>query len=198
MLRELRSDIARYRAAGDSWGEIACNPVMVPLLWYRFGRWIYKEGSPRPLRLFLKGLHLAGRIPIEAFMQMRLDPGAEIGEGLYMTHTGGVVLHHEVIIGRNCSLAHGVTIGTAGRGRKGAPCIGNDVYIGTGATIIGAIHVGDRAQIAANTLVNRDVPPGAIVMGVPGKIVKLSAGTLNRLSEPDFALPTSATAASEV
>jgi len=105
-------------------------------------------------------------------MQMALDPGAEIGPGLHMTHSGGIRLHPEVKIGSNCSLAHQVTIGAAGLGKRGVPTLGSGVYIGTGAVIVGPIMIGDQARIAANSFVNISVPAGATAMGVPAKIVK--------------------------
>ena len=81
-------------------------------------------------------------------------------------------MHHRTVIGRNCDLSHQVTIGTAGLGRTGVPRVGSNVSIGAGAVLIGDIQVGDGARVAANSLVNRDVPAGATVMGVPAKIVK--------------------------
>ena len=73
-------------------------------------------------------------------------------------------------LGSNCDVAHRVTIGTSAMGRSGAPVLGDDVYIGTGATLVGKIKIGDGAKIAANTLVITNVPAGS-VMGVPGRVV---------------------------
>jgi serine O-acetyltransferase len=171
MVQELRCDLQRYRAAGGGWFTIAGNPAVWALAWYRFGHWIYKENSPRLLRLPLKMIHVVGYKFFEVFLQMRLDPSAEIGGGLYITHAGGIHLHPDVTIGKNCNLTQHVTIGTSAMGRKGVPRIGDNVYIGTGAAIIGKIRIGDGARIAANTLVINNIPPGATVMGVPGRIV---------------------------
>jgi len=171
MRKELRFDLQRYRKAGTSWKEIIGNPAVWALVWYRFGHWIYKENAPQFLRLPMKVMHVAGHKFFEAFLQMRLDPNAEIREGLFMTHGGGIYLHPDVVIGRNCSLAHHVTIGASAMGRQGVPRIGDNVYIGTGAVIIGKIRIGDGAKIAANTLVINNIPPGATVMGVPGRVV---------------------------
>jgi len=104
-------------------------------------------------------------------MEMCIDPGATIGEGLYMGHIGGIHINYQVVIGRNCDITHRVTIGTSALGRQGAPVIGDEVYIGTGATIVGKIKIGNGAKIAANTLVIANVPDGATVMGVPGRII---------------------------
>jgi serine O-acetyltransferase len=182
MRTELREDVARYRAKGARWIEIWGNPAFWAIAWYRFGNYVYRRNSPRILRTPLKVVHFAGNVLCEAVLQMRLPPNAEIGGGLCITHVGGVVLHHRTIIGKNCDLSHQVTIGTAGLGRTGVPRLGNDVSIGAGAVIIGGIEIGDGARIAANSLVNRDVPPGATVMGVPAKIVKY-AETSQKVAE---------------
>lgn len=104
-------------------------------------------------------------------MEMCIDPEATIGEGLYMGHIGGIHINSGVVVGRNCDITHRVTIGTSAMGRQGAPIIGDDVYIGTGATLVGKIKIGNGAKIAANTLVIGNVPDGATVMGVPGRII---------------------------
>jgi len=102
---------------------------------------------------------------------MQISSEATIGEGLYVGHIGGVHINPEAIIGKNCDIAHRVTIGASAMGRKGAPIVGDDVYIGTGATLIGKIKVGSRSKIGANTLVIDNIPEGATVMGVPGRIM---------------------------
>lgn len=175
MLKDLQADLARYRGGGASWVGIAGNPAVWSLVWYRIGHWIYKENSPRLLRWPLKLVHVVVSKLMEAFMQMRLDPSAEIGGGLYIGHSGGVHFHPDVVIGMNCDVAHHVTIGASAMGRKGVPKLGDNVYVGTGATIVGDIQIGDGARIAANTLVMTNVPPGATVMGVPGRVVMHAA-----------------------
>jgi serine O-acetyltransferase len=171
MLNELRCDLSRYHASEGKLSAILGNAAFWALIWYRFGHWIYRENCPRFVRLPLKVIHSVFYKFLEVFMQMRLDPNAQIGPGLYMTHVGSIHLHPDVVIGRNCSLAHQVTIGTSALGREGVPRIGDNVYIGTGATVIGKIRIGDGARIAANTLVVHNVPAGATVMGVPGRVV---------------------------
>jgi serine O-acetyltransferase len=102
---------------------------------------------------------------------MGISPRASIGEGLYIGHIGGVIIHQDAVIGKNCDISHRVTIGSAAMGRTGAPTLGDDVYVGTGSTIVGKIRIGSGARIAANTLVIDDVPEGATIMGVPGRIL---------------------------
>jgi serine O-acetyltransferase len=104
-------------------------------------------------------------------MQMCISPRATIGEGLYIGHIGGVIISQFAVIGKNCDIGHRVTIGVPALGRPGAPTIGDRVYIGNGATLVGKIRIGNGARIAANSLVIDDVPEGASVMGVPGRII---------------------------
>jgi len=177
MRRELRADLERYRDAGSSWREIFSNPVVWALVWFRFGHWVYREGPTGLIRIPLKIIYRIGAKWFEVTMEMCISAAANIGHGLYMTHIGGIHVHPDVIIGENCNLAHQVTIGASAMGRKGVPKIGNNVYIGTGAVIIGKIRIGDGAKIAANTLVMTNVPEGATLMGVPGRVVALPSAT---------------------
>ena len=108
-------------------------------------------------------------------MEMCIDAQATIAGGLYIGHIGGVHISPQAVLGRRCDLAHRVTIGASAMGREGAPVLGDDVYVGTGATLVGKIKIGDGAKIAANTLVIGNVPAGATVMGVPGRIVMRAA-----------------------
>jgi serine O-acetyltransferase len=110
-----------------------------------------------------------------------------IGPGLYIGHFGGIHVNQGAVIGANCNLQQDVTLAKANRGaRAGAPVIGDNVFIGAGAKIIGHIQVGDGAAIGANAVVTRDVPPGAAVAGIPARVVSEqgSAGYVNRTDYP--------------
>jgi serine O-acetyltransferase len=94
-----------------------------------------------------------------------------IGGGLLVVHFGGIVVGAEAI-GSNLSISQGVAIGSTYRGdRKGCPTIGDDVYIGPGAKVIGRIRIGNRVAIGANCVVTQDIPDDAVVVGVPGKVI---------------------------
>jgi serine O-acetyltransferase len=109
-----------------------------------------------------------------------------IGGGLYISHFGGVVINSKVTIGRNCNLAHNVTIGQSNRGKtKGIPTIGDRVWVGTGSVVVGKISIGDNVLIAPNAYVNFDVPANSIVIGNPAKISSkenATEGYINRIS----------------
>ena len=92
----------------------------------------------------------------------------KIGEGLYIGHPVGITINHAVVMGKNCNIHKGVTIGQENRGqRKGAPTIGDCVWIGINSTIVGKITIGDDVLIAPNTYVNCDIPSHSIVFGNP-------------------------------
>jgi serine O-acetyltransferase len=110
-----------------------------------------------------------------------------IGFGFYIGHIRDIVINERAIIGDNCNISQGVTIGQANRGRrKGTPVIGRNVYIGPGAKIVGAVTVGNDVAIGANCVVTDDVPDHAVVVGVPGRVISFegSAGYVNRTDYP--------------
>ena len=95
-----------------------------------------------------------------------------IGSGFYIGHFNCIVVSPKVVIGKNCNISQGVTIGKANRGKKkGYPTIGDNVYIAPGAKIIGNIKIGNNVAIGANCVVIEDVPDNAVVVGVPGKVI---------------------------
>ena len=172
VIPEFQADLERYRSYGDAGWRILLNPAVWCIFWYRLGGWIYDAERSSLVRGPGKAAHVIGSVLVEALLQMRLNVRAKIGPGLLIAHGGGITLHPDVVIGRHCDLAHHVTIGARGAGQAGVPRLGDDVYVGTNAVVIGPIVIGDGARIAANSLVNRDVPAGATVMGVPAKVVK--------------------------
>lgn len=96
----------------------------------------------------------------------------KIGKGLYIGHFGGIVIHGDVEIGENCNISQGVTIGVLVRGKKaGVPKIGNRVFIGPGATILGNIVIGDDVLIGTQAIVTFDVPNQSVVAAPLAKII---------------------------
>jgi serine O-acetyltransferase len=96
----------------------------------------------------------------------------EIDVGLYIGHCGDIHVNPRARIGKNCNISQGVTLGQANRGKNaGYPVIGDGVYIGPGAKIVGAVRVGNHVAIGANCVVTKDVPDHAVVVGVPGRVI---------------------------
>lgn len=177
-MSDFSEDIARYRSKGYHGRALWLDPALWAIACYRLGNWLLTTRPSLPIRLPLKVVSFLGNKFCEVFMEMCIDPGASIGGGLYVGHIGGVHINPEAVLGRNCDIAHRVTIGASAMGRQGIPVLGDNVYVGTGATLVGKIRIGNGAKIAANTLVMTNVPDGATVMGVPGRIVMRAAKTV--------------------
>ncbi len=176
-MNDFYGDMARYRARGYRGRELWLNPAVWSIACYRLGNWLHVAKPFFLIRIPLKLISYCANKWCEVFMEMCIDPQATIGPGLYIGHIGGVHINPQAVLGKNCDLAHRVTIGTSAMGRQGAPTLGDDIYIGTGATLVGKIKVGSGAKIAANTLVISNVPAGATVMGVPGRVIMRPART---------------------
>ena len=115
----------------------------------------------------------------------RCHPGARIGRGLFIDHGMGIVIGETAVIGNDCVLYHRVTLGGTGKhGGKRHPTIGDNVLIGTNATLLGPITVGDNVKIGAETvIIMHDVPSNSTVVGAPGRIVKLDGRRVERKLE---------------
>lgn len=101
----------------------------------------------------------------------QIYPETEIGEGFYLGHWGHLVINPKTKIGKNCNIAQGVTIAQANRGKnEGVPIIGNEVWIGPNAVIVGKITIGNNVLIAPNAYINTDIPDNSIALGNPAII----------------------------
>ncbi len=117
---------------------------------------------------------------------IEIHPGARIGSGLFIDHGMGIVIGETSEIGDNCVLFHNVTLGGTGKHQgKRHPTIGNGVFIGTGATILGPVTVGSNVKIGANTfIIMHDVPDNCTVVGSPGQIVKIDGQIVTKKLTP--------------
>lgn len=149
---------------------------LIEILKYDYKR--YKTGKPPKFQIyFRKAKESKGIINFIyrcLFIYYRrknlieLDYNTQIGPGLYIGHPYGITINPKVILGKNCNIHKGVTIGQENRGiRIGTPFIGNEVWIGVNSTIVGKISIGDDVLIAPNTYVNCDIPSHSIVFGNP-------------------------------
>lgn len=103
---------------------------------------------------------------------IEIHPGAQIGKRFFIDHGMGIVIGETSVIGDDCSMYHGVTLGgTTWQKGKRHPTLQNNVVVGAGAKILGPITIGEGARIGSNAVVVKDVPPGATVVGVPGRVV---------------------------
>ena len=168
MFRHLREDIAsvfdRDPAARNTWEVLTCYPGLHALVIHRLGHWFWGHGLRWLGRLTSHiGRWLTG---------IEIHPGATIGRRVFIDHGMGVVIGETAEIGEDTTLYHGVTLGgtTWNKGKR-HPTLGRNVVVGAGAKILGPIKIGDGAKIGSNAVVVKDVPEGATVVGIPGRIV---------------------------
>jgi serine O-acetyltransferase len=112
---------------------------------------------------------------------IEIHPGATIGRRFFIDHGMGVVIGETAVIGDDCTLYHGVTLGgTSWKKGKRHPTLGNDVVVGAGAKVLGPLTVGDDVRIGSNAVVVKDVPDGSTVVGVPGRVVSQRKSEVDR------------------
>lgn len=121
--------------------------------------------------------------------QINIPAGVTAGPGLYIGHLGRIIIHPDAVLGSNVNLSTGVTIGQCNRGsRKGVPTIGNHVWIGTNAVVVGKVSIGDDVLIAPGAYVNTDIPSHSVVIGNPAVIHPSEHATkeyINRAVSPE-------------
>ncbi len=168
MLERLKEDIdcvfERDPAARNRWEVITAYPGVHAVLMHRVNHALWRNGF-RWLARFLS--HLT-----RWFTGVEIHPGAVLGRRLFIDHGMGVVIGETAEIGDDCTLYHGVTLGgTTWEKGKRHPTLGRDVVIGAGAKVLGPLMIGDSVRIGSNAVVLKDVPAGATVVGIPGRIV---------------------------
>ena len=134
---------------------------------YRFGKWIKRRN--KVVQIFLLPLYFLLNQRLKSKWGIQIPLSAQIGEGFYIGHFGGITIASDAVIGKNVNISQLVTIGESGQGDKaGAPILGDYVYIGAGAKVIGKITIGNNVKIGANAVVYKDIPDNAIVVNYPG------------------------------
>ena len=109
------------------------------------------------------------------FTGIEIHPGATLGAGILIDHGMGVVIGETAQIGNRVTIYHGTTLGGTGKEKgKRHPTVGDNVVIGAGAKVLGNINIGSNSKIGSNSVVINDVPKGATVVGIPGKVVKIN------------------------
>jgi len=164
MWQEIRSDLRQHGLGSGGFWAMAV---------YRYGRWSLARKSPSA-RWCTSKLYGACHPLVRVFAGVDIDRETVIGEQFHIVHAGHISIHPQTVLGDRVGIMHGVTIGT--NMGTDVPVIGNDVFIGCNASVLGKVKVGDGARIAANSLVISDVPAGAVAIGVPARVsVDMSA-----------------------
>jgi serine O-acetyltransferase len=168
MFKRFREEIQvvfeRDPAARSVIETIFTCPGFQAIVMHRFSHWLWR-----------KKLHFLARLSahLSRFLTgVEIHPGAVIGERFFIDHGMGIVIGETSEIGDNCSIYHGVTLGgtTWNKGKR-HPTLRDNVVVGAGAKILGPVTIGEGARIGSNAVVVKDVPPGATVVGIPGRVV---------------------------
>ena len=154
----------RDPAIHSKW-EVFLYPSFKVMLHYRLAHKLYLNGHYFMARwISQRGVRKTG---------IEIHPGAQIGKGLFIDHGNGVIIGETTIIGDNCTLYQGVTLGGTGKEHgKRHPTIGNNVMISAGAKVLGSFKIGDNSKIGSGSVVLHEVPPNSTVVGVPGRVVE--------------------------
>lgn len=145
--------------------EVFLYPSFKVKLYYKISHFLYKR------KRFLIARIISEKAKRKTGIE--IHPGATIGKNLFIDHGMGVVIGETCIIGDNVTLFHGVTLGGTGKEKgKRHPTIGNNVFIGSGAKILGNITIGNNVKIGANSVILESIPDNVTVVGIPGKIIK--------------------------
>jgi serine O-acetyltransferase len=174
-LREQIQTIKREDPAAKSSLEILlCYPGLHAVLLHKVSHWLYLRRRYVLARLVS---HIA-----RFLTGIEIHPGAKIGERLFIDHGLGVVIGETAELGDDVLLYQGVTLGGTGNERgKRHPTLGNRVVVGTGASVLGNIKLGDDVRVGAGSVVVHSVPEGATVVGIPGRVVKTRAEAIGAL-----------------
>lgn len=119
------------------------------------------------------------RVAVEWVLGVEIPPKTRLGPGATLFHGQGLVINDHTVIGKNCVLRHNTTIGcvmNADRSQGSSPIIGDDVEIGSNVVILGGITIGNQAVVGAGSVVVKDVPERAVVVGNPGRVIRLREG----------------------
>ena len=171
MFDNLKEDIESIKmrdpAARSTLEIFLTYPGFYAILFHRSNHYFWKHGFKLLARV---GSNLSRFIT-----GIEIHPGATIGKRFFIDHGMGVVIGETTIIGDDCTLYQGVTLGGVGTGEhkvKRHPTLKNNVMVSAGAKVIGDVTIGDNSIIGASSVVLKDVPPNCTVIGIPGRIVK--------------------------
>ncbi|MFZ9229783.1 MAG: serine O-acetyltransferase [Prochlorococcaceae cyanobacterium] len=179
MLDSIRADLAiikeRDPAARGTLEILLCYPGFHALVLHRISHRLWGLGLPLLPRLLSQlGRSLTG---------VEIHPGARIGRGVFIDHGMGVVIGETAVIGNNCLLYQGATLGGTGKASgKRHPTLEDNVVVGAGAKVLGAINVGSNTRIGAGSVLLRDVAPDSTVVGIPGRVIHQSGVRIDPLA----------------
>lgn len=178
MFKEIKELLQAYKerdpAATSNISILLLYPGVHAVIDHRIAHWFYKH----------KHFYIARAISQRSRKRtgIEIHPGATIGKRLVIDHGMGIVIGETTIIGDDCLLYQGVTLGGSGKEKgKRHPTLGNNVLVGAGAKVLGSFTIGDNARIAANAVVLNEIPANATAVGVPAKVVRVKGKKVDML-----------------
>ncbi len=178
---DIKAVLDRDPAARNGLEVLLLYPGIHAVQWHRVAHFFYKAHIKFVARCISQ--------LVRFFTGIEIHPGATIGKGLLIDHGMGVVIGETAVIGNDCTIYQGVTLGGTGKETgKRHPTLGNNVMVGSGAKVLGPFTVGDNSKIAAGAVVLNAVPPDSTCVGVPARIVKQDGkkvDELDQVSVPD-------------
>lgn len=179
------SDLYRYCAARDASSFLKCV-LLIP--GYKYTFWMRTSNYLKCKGILFLPLYLLSRLILNHYKfkyGISIPYNTDIGKGLYIGHFGGIVVHPQAKIGKNCNINQDVSIGaTYGGKNPGIPRIEDSAYLGPGAKIIGGISLGSHVAVGANSVVNVSIPDNGVVIGNPCQIVSYQ-GSINYITNTD-------------
>ncbi len=179
IIKTIRRDIQLIRksdpAARGTLEILLTYPTLRAVRCYRIAHWFYRHRRFTAARIISQWARSKTGIEIH--------PGAKIGKGLFIDHGMGVVIGETAVIGDNCLLYQGVTLGGTGKDKgKRHPTLGNNVLVGAGAKVLGPFTVGNNVKIAANAVVLNAIPDNCTAVGVPAHIVRMNGKKVHKVT----------------
>ncbi len=180
--KNLRADIKavleRDPAARSSIEVLLLYPGIKAVIFHRAAHFFYRHNCKFIARFISQFARF--------WTGIEIHPGAMIGRGLFIDHGMGVIIGETTVIGDNCTIYQGVTLGGTGKEKgKRHPTLGNNVMVGSGAKVLGPFKVGDNSKIAAGAVVLSEVPPNSTCVGVPARIVKREGVRVDECADLD-------------
>ena len=178
LLDDARSIRDRDPAARTTLEVVLLYQGFHALFYHRQAHWLYQHKHfflARALSQFAR--HMTG---------IEIHPGAKIGKRLFIDHGMGIVFGETTVIGDNCTIYHGVTLGGTGKDTgKRHPTLGNNVLIGAGTKVLGPVYIGDNSRIGAGSVVLRNLPANCTAVGVPAEVVRINNKAVNPADDLD-------------
>lgn len=182
----IKSDL--YRRTGDKRFVILIKNILMGGS-YKYLFWLRTSSYSSSNKILKFTLYPVARIILSHYKYkfgINIPYRTSIGSGFYIGHFGCITINPKSVIGKNCNISPQVSLGKANRGKNiGYPTIGDNVYIGPGAKIVGGVKIGNNVAIGANCVVTIDIPDDSVVVGIPGKVISKN-GSRSYINRTDY------------